>query len=100
MCWPGTVKHRQYKWRCYILEYDVNPCVLQCFFNFSIIKIQLTQCICSEKPISLISFFLSSPVSKTNLSVHEDKNRVPYVKVRPDHVSHVKDLVKPVGVGQ
>uniref|UniRef100_A0A3Q4BBG3 Kinesin-like protein n=1 Tax=Mola mola TaxID=94237 RepID=A0A3Q4BBG3_MOLML len=27
-----------------------------------------------------LSFFLSSAVSKTNLSVHEDKNRVPYVK--------------------
>lgn len=25
------------------------------------------------------------PVSKTNLSVHEDKNRVPYVKVRNEH---------------
>lgn len=29
---------------------------------------------------SLLSF--SSTVSKTNLPVHEDKNRVPYVKVR------------------
>lgn len=26
----------------------------------------------------------SSTVSKTNLSVHEDKNKVPYVKVRPN----------------
>lgn len=31
------------------------------------------------------NIFLPSPVSKTNLSVHEDKNRVPYVKVRIDH---------------
>lgn len=35
---------------------------------------------------ALIQFCLSFgmfslPVSKTNLSVHEDKNRVPYVKV-------------------
>uniref|UniRef100_A0A673A7J1 Kinesin family member 5B n=1 Tax=Sphaeramia orbicularis TaxID=375764 RepID=A0A673A7J1_9TELE len=28
-------------------------------------------------------------VSKTNLSVHEDKNRVPYVKVRPDIYFHI-----------
>lgn len=32
----------------------------------------------------------SAPVSKTNLAVHEDKNRVPHVKVSPvDHRDHV-----------
>lgn len=40
------------------------------------------------------NFLLSSSVSKTNLSVHEDKNRVPYVKVRANLLSRVKHLVK------
>lgn len=36
--------------------------------------------------------FLSFSVSKTNLSVHEDKNRVPYVKVRPSLQSTLASL--------
>lgn len=57
--------------------------------------------VCFLRKVNLcdVCFSLLFLVSKTNLSVHEDKNRVPYVKVRPNHLSHVKDLVKPVGLG-
>lgn len=35
--------------------------------------------------IQIDSKYVSLAVSKTNLSVHEDKNRVPYVKVNMKH---------------
>lgn len=41
--------------------------------------------------LNFVSFLLFS-VSKTNLSVHEDKNRVPYVKVRPHLQSALTSL--------
>lgn len=42
---------------------------------------------------SLLLFFFSSTVTKTNLSVHEDKNRVPFVKVRHVQISFDDRLV-------
>ena len=38
-------------------------------------------------------FALCVLVSKTNLAVHEDKNRVPYVKVRSSRHVHVSALL-------
>lgn len=48
--------------------------------------------------VSLTLLYLDS-VTKTNLSVHEDKNRVPFVKVRAGWVLVCNSGVKSLGGG-